>query len=227
MVIQDPLWRLLGVLFRGHPWHGVPIGENYPDEITTYIELVPRDTIKYELDKQSGILKVDRPQSFSNVCPTLYGLIPQTLCAERVAELCIERTGRQEIVGDNDPMDICVLTEKDIPHGDILLQAIPIGGLRVIDGNEADDKIIAVMKGDASFGHWTQISDVPQSVIKRLEHYFMTYKSAPDSEESIIEVVDLYDRDEAFDIIKRSHKDYLSRFSGFEDLLNIATKSMD
>ncbi len=120
-------------------------------------------------------------------------------------------------------MDICVLTEKDIPHGDILLQAIPIGGLRVIDGNEADDKIIAVMKGDASFGHWTQISDVPQSVIKRLEHYFMTYKSAPDSEESIIEVVDLYDRDEAFDIIKRSHKDYLSRFSGFEDLLNIAT----
>src|SRR4051794_3470216 len=139
-------------MFRAHPWHGVPIGPDAPENVNVYIEIVPTDTVKYELDKDSGILKVDRPQKYSNICPTPYGFIPQTLCAERVAERTVERTGRDDIVGDGDPLDICVLTEKHFAHGDFLLHAIPIGGFRMLDGNEADDKIIAVMEQDAVYG---------------------------------------------------------------------------
>mgnify|MGYP003694373673 CR=1 FL=1 len=120
--------------FRAHPWHGVSMGKDAPRVVTTYIEIVPTDTVKYEMDKLTGILRMDRPQQYSNVCPSLYGFIPRTLCAERVGALCSERTGRPGIQGDGDPMDVCVLTEKEISHGDILVQAIPIGGLRMIDG---------------------------------------------------------------------------------------------
>jgi putative transposase len=62
-------------------------------------------------------------------------------------------------------LDICVLSEKDFSHGDFMMDAIPIGGIRMIDGNEADDKIIAVMRGDASFGHWKDLTECPQSII--------------------------------------------------------------
>src|SRR5690242_8802254 len=131
-------WRLLSPLFRAHPWHGVPIGAEAPAVLTVYVEIVPTDSVKYEVDKPTGYLMVDRPQKYSSYCPSLYGFIPQTYSAECVAEKAIQRTGRQAIVGDGDPLDICVLTERPIPHGDILVEAIPIGGFRMIDGNEAD-----------------------------------------------------------------------------------------
>ena len=99
----DPLWTLLGLLFKRHPWHGVAIGAEAPDVVTCYIEIVPTDTVKYELDKMTGHLKIDRPQKYSSVCPTLYGLLPQTYCGERVAEASRQRTGRADIVGDGDP----------------------------------------------------------------------------------------------------------------------------
>ena len=141
--------NLLHRLFRAHPWHGVSIGPEAPEVVTAYIEIVPSDTVKYELDKPTGHLKVDRPQKFSNVYPTLYGLIPQTYCGDEIAEYCMEKASLRGIVGDGDPLDICVLAEKFITHGDVLLPVTPIGGLRMIDGNEADDKIIAVARGDA------------------------------------------------------------------------------
>src|SRR4051812_25726042 len=125
------------VTYRAHPWHGVSRGPLFPGLLTAYIEIVPNDTVKYEMDKVTGILRMDRPQQYSNVCPTLYGFVPRTLCAERVGEMCSERTGRPGIVGDGDPMDICILTERELTHGDVLVQAIPIGGLRMIDGQEA------------------------------------------------------------------------------------------
>ena len=67
---------------KAHPWHGVPIGENQPNEVTVFIEIVPRDTVKYEVDKETGYLKIDRPQQYSNVVPANYGFIPQTYCNE-------------------------------------------------------------------------------------------------------------------------------------------------
>src|SRR5258708_4946217 len=172
--------RALPLLFKPHPWHGIPIGDDAPRKVTCFIEIVPTDTVKYELDKQTGYLKVDRPQQFSNVYPCLYGFIPQTYCGEQVGAFCRTRTGRVGIVGDRDPMDFCVLTEKSFSHGEIILQAIPIGGLRMMDGNEADDKIIAVMEGDALYASWRDVSEPPPALIARLEHYFLTYKQAPD-----------------------------------------------
>ena len=216
---SDSIWKLLRLLFKAHPWHGVSIGSDAPTVVTAYIEIVPTDTVKYEVDKTSGFLKVDRPQKFSNVCPSLYGFIPQTFCAERVGDLCAERTGRSGIVGDGDPLDICVLTEKAIPRGDILLQAIPIGGLRLIDRNEADDKIIAVMQGDALYGGWREITECPPSLLERLQHYFLTYKDAPNSTERRCELTHVYDRQEAYEVIWRSREDYKARFGDPESVL--------
>jgi inorganic pyrophosphatase len=206
----------LPLLFKPHPWHGIPIGDDAPQKVNCFIEIVPTDTVKYELDKQTGYLKVDRPQKFSNVCPSLYGLIPQTHCGEQVGAYCCERTGRTGIVGDGDPMDICVLTEKSFSHGDIILRAIPIGGLRMIDGNEADDKIIAVMEGDALYGGWRDISASPPALIERLQHYFLTYKQAPGAAPARVEITHVYDRQEAYEVIGRSRRDYEAHYASLK-----------
>ena len=191
-----------------HPWHGISAGDDAPNVITTYIEIVPTDSVKYEIDKVSGILKVDRPQKFSNICPAPYGFIPQTFCGENIAKYCMEKTGITEMIGDGDPLDICILTEKIIPHGNILMQAIPIGGLRMIDNHEADDKIIAVMKDDAVYGHYTDISECPAKIIDRLKHYFLTYKMKPGEALDSVQITHVYNREEALQIIKESMKDY-------------------
>jgi inorganic pyrophosphatase len=200
--------------FRLHPWHGVPLGAEAPRVVTTYVEIVPTDTVKYELDKLTGILRVDRPQLYSNVCPSLYGFIPQTLCAERVGEFCATRTRRQAIVGDGDPMDICILTEKAFSHGDVLLESIPIGGLRMIDGNEADDKIIAVLKGDAVYGGIQDIDALSPALVDRLRHYFLTYKHAPGRDEHIVEITHVYGREDAHEVIRCSYADYYAHYAG-------------
>ena len=197
---------------RAHPWHGVDIGPEAPVAVTVYVEIVPTDTVKYEVDKATGILRVDRPQQYSNVCPSLYGFLPRTLCADRVAALCAERTGRPSIVGDDDPLDICVLTERAVSHGDLLVRAVPIGGLRLLDGNEADDKIVAVLDGDAAYGPYTDIAECPRSLLDRLRHYFLTYKQAPDRQTRAVEIADLYGRDEAHEVIRRSQEDYRIRY---------------
>jgi inorganic pyrophosphatase len=202
----------LAQVFRPHPWHGISIGKDAPQVVTAYIEIVPTDTVKYEIDKATGYLKVDRPQKFSNVCPTPYGFLPQTYCGERVGAFAGERAGRAGIVGDGDPMDICVLTEKSITHGDLLMDAIPIGGLRLIDRNEADDKILAVLKDDAAYGAWRDVSDCPAALIKRLVHYFTTYKQEPGVTKPTCEVTHVYGREEAHEAIRHSRADYDARF---------------
>jgi inorganic pyrophosphatase len=206
-------------LYRAHPWHGVPIGEDAPATVTAYIEIVDSDTVKYEMDKFTGILKVDRPQQYSNVVPSLYGFIPQTLCAEAVGAFCAERTERVGIEGDGDPMDVCVLTERPILHGDILVRAIPIGGLRMIDGREADDKIIAVLNDDAVYGNLRDVSELAAPLLERLRHYFLTYKQAPDRQHAPVEITHIYGRDEAHEVIRRSQDDYRRHYPGLEDAL--------
>lgn len=205
-------------LHKAHPWHGISYGENAPDIITCYIEMVPADQIKYEIDKASGYRKVDRPQKFSNIVPALYGFVPQTYCGESVAELANLKTNRTTIIGDGDPLDICVLTERNIPTGDIIMEAIPIGGFRMIDKNEADDKIIAVMAKDEIYSKWKDISDVPEPIINRLRHYFLTYKNIPGESNAIVEITETYGREVAHDVIKRSMGDYNKTFKSFMDL---------
>ncbi|MEA2043090.1 MAG: inorganic pyrophosphatase, partial [Bacteroidota bacterium] len=176
--------------------------------LMTFVEMVPTDTVKYEVDKSSGYLKIDRPQKYSSILPALYGFIPQTYCGNQVAEKSSSILKRPEIVGDGDPLDICILTEKEITHGDILVRVIPIGGFRMIDGNEADDKIIAVLKGDAVYGDYKDITDCPAPVVNRLKHYFLTYKDMPGVKGEQCEITHTYDKKEAHDLIERSMDDY-------------------
>ncbi len=198
--------------FKSHPWHGVDIGDHAPALVTAYIEITPSDTVKYEIDKASGILKVDRPQLFSNVVPALYGFIPQTYCKEEVAALCMAQTGLTEIEGDGDPLDILVLTEHRIVRGDILVQAIPIGGLKMIDNHQADDKIIAVLQKDAMYDHIEDLFQLPESILQRLKHYFLTYKLFPGKTQPV-EIPHIYGREEALNVIEASMRDYLHYFS--------------
>lgn len=219
--IMDPIvGKLMGLRYKSHPWHGVDIGKEAPEIITSYIEMVPTDTVKYEVDKTSGYLRIDRPQKYSNVVPALYGFIPQTYSGERVAQLSAEKTGIKDIKGDGDPIDICILTEKDITHGDILVRARPIGGFRMIDGNEADDKIIAVLDNDAVYGGYRDIADCPALVIDRLMHYFLTYKDLPGNKANT-EITHTYNIVEAHELIKRSIEDYKDRFIDLNNLLSI------
>jgi inorganic pyrophosphatase len=204
--------RLYHKLFKSHPWHGVSVGKDAPEIVTVYVEIVPADTIKYETDKESGILSIDRPQKYSNICPAIYGFVPQTLCLERVAEHCMKRSGLKNIIGDNDPIDICVLSERHIPHGDILLSARPIGGFRFIDKGEADDKIIAVLDGDLLYKDWTDITNCPKTLLDRLQHYFLTYKLAPGAATNSSRIEGIYGAEEAREIIKRSQEDYKAKY---------------
>ena len=192
--------------YRLHPWHGVSIGSNAPRQVTAYIEITPSDTVKYEMDKDSGILKVDRPQLYSNVVPALYGFIPQTYCMEEVAALCGPYADKG-IRGDGDPLDILVLTEHRIVHGDILVEAIPIGGLKMIDADQADDKIIAILAQDSTYTGWDDLLALPQSILARLHHYFLTYKLAPGARQPV-EIPHVYGREEAYGVINASRKDY-------------------
>ncbi|MBA3335648.1 MAG: inorganic pyrophosphatase [Acidobacteria bacterium] len=192
---------------KAHPWHGISIGENFPQEVTVFVEIVPRDTVKYEVDKETGYLKIDRPQQYSNVVPANYGFIPQTYCAESVAGLAREKSGREIASGDGDPLDILVLTEHHIPRGDIILRATPIGGFCLIDDGEEDDKIIAILKGDKVFQQYGEVSELPNGILERFEHYFLTYKNHPD-EPKRCEIAFSYGREESFEVIKAAMADY-------------------
>lgn len=217
--LMDPIGRLMGLRYKSHPWHGVDIGEKAPELLTAFVEMVPTDTVKYEVDKESGYLIIDRPQKYSNVIPALYGFIPQTYSGIKVAEYCMEKTGRDDLRGDGDPIDICILTEKNISHGDILVRAIPIGGFRMLDGNETDDKILAVLSNDAMYSQFNNISELPESVVIRLKHYFLTYKDLPGNPKDV-EITDIFSKEEAHEIIKRSMEDYHDKFEKLGSLLS-------
>jgi inorganic pyrophosphatase len=195
-------------LFKHHPWHGVSPGDELPEIVTAFIEIVPGDTVKYEVDKASGYLKIDRPQLFSNTSPALYGFIPQTYCGDSIAKYCAKESGKKITKGDGDPLDICVLSERPVTHGDILLRAVPIGGLRMIDKHEADDKIIAVLLNDPAYSHYKNIDDLPKPILDRLRHYFLTYKVIPGETRQPVEIDAVYGKAAAHEVIRRSLADY-------------------
>lgn len=211
-MVSHKLMQLLSMLPKSHPWHGVsPVVPDSP-MIKAYIEMVPGDKMKLELDKKTGHLHVDRPQFYSSSCPALYGFIPQTYCGEQVAKRCAKRTRRRGIIGDGDPLDICVITDAVFSHGDLFVTARPIGGLRMIDNKQADDKIIAVLKQDITFGSIEDISQLPEAVITRLKHYFLSYKQsfAGKSTKPVVDIPEVYDANEAFEVIRLSMADYRS-----------------
>ncbi len=215
--MSDPKAPTPVVPYQAHPWHGISVGDCAPDIVASFIEMVPTDTVKYEVDKRSGHLKLDRPQKFSSQCPAPYGFIPQTYCGERCGQYAGDKTGRTGIIGDGDPLDICVLSERTINHGGVLVNARPIGGYRMFDGNEADDKILAVLCDDPAYGAFRTIADCPRSLVERLRHYFLTYKDMPGQNghgqtPRRVEITDIYDADEARHIIALSQADYQASF---------------
>lgn len=199
---------------QAHPWHGLPPRPDGGDCINAFIEIVPADDVKFELDKPSGLLRIDRPQEYSSRYPVFYGLIPRTYCGARVGARSGERAGIKRLEGDGDPMDVLVLTEAPVSHGGFLCSARPIGGVRMIDRNEADDKILAVLEGDLAYGHYRDLSDVPPSLLERLRHYFLTYKQIPGEGPPKIRIAELYDRAEALRMLELSIEDYREKFAG-------------
>lgn len=205
------------MLYRAHPWHGPSLGERAPEVVNCYVEIAPVSTIKFEMDKETGILKVDRPHKYSSLCPTLYGFLPRTYAGSRVAEYTSQKTGILNIVGDDDALDVCVLSDNLFVHGDLILKARPIGGFRILDSNEADDKIIAVLEGDLVFGNIKDINECPEKVIDQLRHFFLTYKDIPEKgKQGKIQLTHIYGRDEAYEVIRRSYQDYLDYISPYQ-----------
>jgi inorganic pyrophosphatase len=202
--------------WQAHPWHGISAGDRAPDVITVYIELVPADMLKYELDKESGLLKPDRPQLYSSLSPEPYGFVPRTLCGPAVAALAARAIGRPGLAGDQDPLDVCVLTERPLNHGGVIVRARTIGGLRMFDGAEVDDKIIAVLESDPTYEAWRDIEDCPKMLVDRIRHYFLTYKDMPGATSPRTELAGLYDAATAREVITAARRDYDDRFGGAE-----------
>lgn len=203
MPFPPPFYR-----WRPHPWHGVAAGPNPPQIVHAYIEITPFDLMKYEVDKVTGYMRVDRPQRTSSQPPALYGFIPRTYCDERVAKLSSNAT-----VGDGDPLDICVLSERPINRSEVILNARVVGGLDVNDHDEADDKIIAVLQNDNVWGKAQDITDLPDILIERLRHYFGTYKMIP-GEESKLKVERVYGVEHALLVVQAALADYFDEYGG-------------
>ncbi len=194
--------------WRPHPWHGIDVGPNPPEIVHAYIEITSSDLVKYEVDKTTGYLRVDRPHRTSSLPPTLYGFIPKTYCNENVRKLM----GSKAKKGDHDPLDICVISEHLIQRAEVLLNARVVGGLPMLDGDEADDKIIAVLENDRVWSEIRDISELPIHMIERLRHYFETYKVLP-GEVSNVSVGDPYGFEHAAEVITASIKDYQIKYA--------------
>lgn len=203
MAFPTPFYR-----WRPHPWHGLEVGPRPPSIVHAFIEITPFDLIKYEVDKSTGYLRVDRPQRSSSLPPSLYGFIPRTYCAERVGAL--SASGRH---GDGDPLDICVLSERPISRTEVIMNARVIGGILMVDRDEADDKIIGILENDAFWGQARDISDVPEILVERLRHYFATYKLIP-GETPHVSIESVYGNEHAQKVIEASILDYGDAYGG-------------
>ncbi|CAN5761956.1 inorganic pyrophosphatase [soil metagenome] len=188
--------------WRPHPWHGLDTGRDPPSHVNAYIEITPFDLIKYEVDKITGYLRVDRPQRTSSQPPALYGFIPRTYCGEQIAALC-----PGALRGDGDPLDICVISERPITRAELIVPARVVGGIQLLDRGEADDKIVAVLEGDYVWSNVTDLTDLPRILVERLQHYFSTYKLVP-GEDLQIRVQQAYGLDHARRVIDASIADY-------------------
>jgi inorganic pyrophosphatase len=189
-----------------HPWHGLEAGKEPPELLNVFIEITPFDLVKYEVDKVSGYLHVDRPQRSSSQPPALYGFVPRTYCGKRVQKL--SPTSNQ---GDGDPLDMCVLSEREVTRGVVIVHARVVGGLQMVDNGEADDKIIGVLEKDLIWGEARDIADLPPVLVERLEHYFLTYKLVP-GQAAQARIENVYGREHALAVVRAALEDYEDEF---------------
>ncbi|MBX3434745.1 MAG: inorganic pyrophosphatase [Pirellulales bacterium] len=201
MGFPSPFYR-----WRPHPWHGLDVGPEPPSIVHAYIELTPFDRIKYELDKKTGYLRVDRPNRTSSFCPTLYGFVPRTYCGNRVKDLI---PGAK--TGDGDPLDICVISERPIQNSEIILKARVVGVLPMLDNDEADHKIVAVLENDNMWHEVKDVADLPKVMVDRLRHYFSTYKMLT-PEDAKVDISAAMGREEAEKVVQAAIADYIEHF---------------
>ena len=173
-----------------HPWHEVRIGTNPPESLNAIIEIPRGSRAKYEIDKESGLIKLDRVIYASMYYPLNYGFIPQTLGE------------------DHDPLDIVVLTQVSVVPR-CLIPSKVIGVMRMIDRGEADDKIIAVAEQDASVSHIRDVSELPEFFRVELKHFFENYKTL---ENKKVVVDEFLGKAHAFPIIEKSIQYYKETF---------------
>lgn len=174
-----------------HPWHGATYGERTPDIVNALIEIPQGSRTKYEIDKKTGLLKLDRVIFSSFHYPVNYGFIPQTLGL------------------DNDPLDILVLCSQSIQPL-CLVEATVIGNMQMIDTGDRDDKIIAVATNDPSVNHITEIDELPPHFINELRNYFEQYKVLENKQ---VQIDAFQSKEEAYEIIKDSIELYKQKFA--------------
>lgn len=174
-----------------HPWHGAHYGDNAPKQVNALIEISKGSHCKYEIDKKTGLLKVDRVIYSSFHYPVNYGFIPQTLG------------------DDNDPLDILVMCSESIQPL-CLVEATVIGNMQMIDSGERDDKIIAVATKDPSVNHINNINELPEHFFAVLKNYFEQYKVL---ENKKVEIDNFQDKDTAYNVINEAIQLYITRFT--------------
>jgi len=171
---------------KSNPWHAVEIGSNAPDIVNGIIEIPKHTRAKYELDKESGLLKLDRVLYSSVYYPANYGFIPQTYC------------------DDHDPLDILILSQITIVPM-CIVSAKVLGVMRMMDGGEHDDKIIAVAENDMSVNHYKDISELPDHFINEMRNFFEDYKKL---EHKTVVVKEFQNAELAKNIVLQSIIDY-------------------
>ena len=174
-----------------HPWHGANYGKKAPAQVNALIEIPQGSRAKYEIDKETGLLKLDRVIYSSFHYPVNYGFIPKTLGE------------------DNDPLDILVICSESIQPL-CLVEATVIGNMQMIDNGEKDDKIIAVASKDPSVNHYTNIDSLPPHFTAVLRNYFEQYKVL---ENKVVLIDNFQDKETAYNVIQSAIDNYAQRFS--------------
>ena len=174
-----------------HPWHDVPIGDDVPDEINIVVEISKGSKVKYELDKDTGLLEVDRVLYSSVVYPENYGFIPQTLA------------------DDDDPLDAIVLMQEPIQPMS-LLEVRPIGLLPMVDEGENDENILCVHVEDPQYEAFTHVNELPEHRLNEIKQFFKEYKNLERKE---VEVGEISGPEDAVEYIRRAIERYKKQFS--------------